>query len=143
MAESVETSLPELQYSGAAASFVVGAGFATLGLVVATPVAVWLQAVLVLGIGAAMLDACRTVARHGGARGVRALRVTRNRHVRVEHGDGRRAAGTLRDGCFVAPWLTIVRWRPEGARFDRTIVVLPDMMPPEEFRKLRVLLKWA
>ena len=49
--------------------------------------------------------------------------------------------GCLADGCFVAPWLTVIRWRPDGARFDRTIAVLPDMLSREDFRRLRVLLK--
>lgn len=55
--------------------------------------------------------------------------------------DGR--AGSLRDGSFVAPWLTVIRWRPAGARFDRTVLILPDMLSREEFRRLRVLLRWA
>jgi hypothetical protein len=46
------------------------------------------------------------------------------------------------DGSFVAPWLTIIRWRPEGAWFDRTIVVLPDMLPADAFRELRLRLRW-
>jgi hypothetical protein len=50
-------------------------------------------------------------------------------------------AGTLRAGAFVAPWLTIVRWRPAGARFDRTLLVAPDMLGESVFRELRVILK--
>ena len=53
--------------------------------------------------------------------------------------DGRR--GTLRDGCFVAAGLAIVRWRPDRAWLDRTRLVAPDMLPAEEFRRLRVLLR--
>jgi len=44
---------------------------------------------------------------------------------------------------FVAPWLTIVRWRPPGARFDRTVMVLPGMLTDDCFRRLRVLLRFA
>ena len=53
------------------------------------------------------------------------------------------AQGTVRDGSFVAPWLTIVRWRRTGARFDRTLLLLPDMLGKEDFRQLRVILKSA
>jgi hypothetical protein len=49
----------------------------------------------------------------------------------------------VRDGSFVAPWLTVVRWRPPGARFDRATIVLPEMLSGEEFRELRVRLRWA
>jgi hypothetical protein len=51
-------------------------------------------------------------------------------------------AGEIRPGSFVAPWLTIVRWRPAGARFDRTLPVVPDMLPAADFRQLRVMLLW-
>jgi toxin CptA len=50
-------------------------------------------------------------------------------------------AGNLRAGSFVAPWLAIVRWRPVGARFDRTLLVAPDMLAAGAFRELRVILK--
>ena len=53
------------------------------------------------------------------------------------------AQGTVRDGSFVAPWLTIVRWRRTGTRFDRTLLLLPDMLGKEDFRQLRVILKSA
>jgi hypothetical protein len=55
--------------------------------------------------------------------------------------DGR--AGSLRAGSFVAPWLAILRWRPAGARFDRTLLVSPDRLSPADFRHLRVIVKNA
>ena len=62
--------------------------------------------------------------------------------VEVEFPDGRLVAGRLADGSFVAPWLTIVRWVPEGARFSRAIVVVPDAVEAQAFRRLRILLRW-
>jgi hypothetical protein len=56
---------------------------------------------------------------------------------------GRLHLGAVQPRCFVAPWLTVVRWRPEGARFDRTFIVLPDMADGDAFRRVRVLLKWG
>ena len=50
--------------------------------------------------------------------------------------------GRIVDGSFVAPWLTIIHWRANGARFTRTLVVMPDAVDPEPFRALRVLLRW-
>ena len=50
--------------------------------------------------------------------------------------------GRIVDGSFVAPWLTIVHWRPQGARFIRTLVVMPDAVDAQSFRALRVLLRW-
>jgi len=48
--------------------------------------------------------------------------------------------GSLAAGSFVAPWLTIVRWRPEGGWMDRSLLVAPDMLGADDFRRLRVLL---
>ena len=50
-------------------------------------------------------------------------------------------AGSVRAGCFVAPWLTVIRWRRAGAHLDRTLLVLPDMLAADDFRRLRVILR--
>ena len=52
-------------------------------------------------------------------------------------------AGRLQDGSFVAPWLAIVRWRPAGAWLDRTLLIAPGMLPADDFRRLRVLLRFG
>ena len=77
----------------------------------------------------------------------RALRKLR-RGVRVKlDGAGAievgKSAGSARDGSFVAPWLTVIRWRPLGAWRDRSLLVAPDMLGAEDFRRLRVLLRWG
>jgi hypothetical protein len=61
--------------------------------------------------------------------------------VRVTLRSGEPCEGRLEPGSFVAPWLTLVRWRPAGARFDRTVLVAPAMAQPEAFRRLRVRLR--
>jgi hypothetical protein len=57
--------------------------------------------------------------------------------------DGRILAGRVQQGSFVAPWLTIVRWRAQGAFFDRTVLIVPAMLKREPFRQLRIALRWA
>ena len=49
----------------------------------------------------------------------------------------------VRPGSFVAPWLTVVRWRPAGGRLDRTLVLLPDAAGSREMRNIRVILRWG
>jgi hypothetical protein len=51
--------------------------------------------------------------------------------------------GRIVAGSFVAPWLTIVRWKPQGAPFTHTLPVLPDAIDAQAFRALRVILRWA
>lgn len=43
---------------------------------------------------------------------------------------------------FVSPYLTVLNLKPEYGRFARHIVLLPDSLEKEEFRQLRVLLRW-
>ena len=43
---------------------------------------------------------------------------------------------------FVAPYLTIIVLKTNKAWFARSVVLLPDMLPRELFRRLRVWLKW-
>lgn len=110
---------------------IAAATLATLALLAATPLRV--DAAILLATAVACL-ACPALR---AARTARQLGIERGGAVRV---DG--VAGELRDGSFVAPWLTLVRWRRAGARCDRTVLVVPDMLPPDDFRALRVLLRW-
>ena len=125
-----------------AAAFVIGSGVATLALLFAMPLAPLLHALVSLWLGAEMLDAYRIVALRLGPRGVREVGIVGD-GLRVVDAVGGVRAGELRAGSFVSPGLTLIRWRPHGARRDRTIVVLPDMLPAEDFRALRVALRFA
>lgn len=58
-----------------------------------------------------------------------------------------------RDGCWhevqvlptstVTSWLAILNFRLEGRRFARHLVLLPDMLNGDDFRRLRVWLRWG
>jgi len=43
---------------------------------------------------------------------------------------------------FVAPYLTVMNLQPAGKFFMRSIVILPDSIKVDEFRQLRVWLRW-
>ena len=127
--------LCELQYSGAVASLLALAALATVGLVAALPWSAPLRACIALGVAGLALR------EHRGLLAVRTLRIGGDGRVSVVSGDGRSREGRLEDGSFVAPWLTLVRWRPDRARFDRTVLVAPGMARREAFRRLRVRLR--
>jgi toxin CptA len=116
---------------------------ATLAVMAFTPMGSFTRAGLGAGVILAFADAIRVVALRRGSRGVSGFRVDLARSIRVRDAAGREREGVLRDGSFVAPWLTLVRWRPSGARFDRTFLLVPGMLDREDFRRLRVLLRWA
>ncbi len=129
-------------YSGALEVTVRRSRIVSAFVVLAAASTLLLIGVLALGACAAVLLAT-TVACLGldalrRESATRRLTIGRDAAVSI---DGR--AGRLQPGSLVAPWLTIVRWRPAGARFDRTLLIVPDMLPAADLRHLRVLLKWG
>jgi hypothetical protein len=133
---NVEAVYCEFKYSGVGDGLLAGAAIATLAVLAATPVAIGLKASLALYV---LALACRA---RRATRRVRAIRIDGERAIRVLGRNGECRTGAVRDGCFVAPWLTIVRWRPQGAWFDRTVLILQDMTGVDELRRLRVLIRW-
>lgn len=54
--------------------------------------------------------------------------------------------GSIRDDSYVGAWLTTIVWCVDGAPWWRpahTILVLPDTLPRNEFRRLRVVLRYG
>ena len=80
-------------------------------------------------------------------RGVPALiHVGHDRRITVTDYEGRSHAGSILDDTFVGAWLTTIVWRRDGLPWWRpasAIVVLPDMLPGEEMRRLRVALRYG
>ena len=116
--EAVEARLGR---SRAVVAFVAVAGAFTTGLMLALPLPPGLEPL------PAAWAACATLHALDRALRPRCVRVALDGSATVDGIDG-----TLRHPCFVAPWLTVIRWRP----------AVPGMLPAEDFRRLRVLLAW-
>lgn len=116
---------------------------ATLAVVAMIPGSAVLKFVVATCVACMALEAIHTIGMQRGRRAVRAILLRRSGEIEVEMASGEWQAGIVLDGSFVAPWLTVVRWRPEGARLDRSVLILPDMLAVEGFRALRVLLRWS
>lgn len=137
-----ETVALSLAPSALAARVIGFMGLGTLGLLAAMPGLVAPRILAATWVTCAGLDAMARVALRRSPHAVRALVLRDSGELLLTLSDGRRLAGHVRDGSFVAPFLTCIRWRAPGHRFDRTVLVLPDMTGREEFRRLRVLLRW-
>ena len=82
-----------------------------------------------------------------------ALQRSSNAIVELEAGEGARVSCRTRDSqwregqalssSFISPWLTVLNLRVAGAARARHLVILPDNVETEAFRRLRVLLRWS
>jgi len=126
--------------SHAAGAWIACAALATVALVAITPGPIAARILAATWVACAALEAVHSRALLRGPRAVRHLRVDSG-SVEVQDGEGRLRTGELRPGSFVAPWLAIVRWRPEGARFDRSLPLVPGMAEAQALRRLRVVLR--
>jgi hypothetical protein len=65
------------------------------------------------------------------------------------HSDGRwsffkegvEVAATLAEAAFIQPWLVILPLRVDTQRRIQRIAIFPDMLPAQDFRRLRVRLR--
>jgi hypothetical protein len=74
------------------------------------------------------------------------LHVGIDRRITVTDCDGRSRAGAILDDSYVGAWLTTIVWRWDESPWWRpatAIVVLPDMLPRDSFRQLRVVLRYG
>lgn len=74
------------------------------------------------------------------------LHVGIDRRVAVTDRSGRSLEGAILDASYVGSTLTTLVWRADGDRWwrpARTMLFLTDSLPPDEFRRLRVVLRYG
>ena len=126
----------DLRYSPAADAFLLAAAGGTLAVVMLVPFPEAARAAITAWIAIAALAARARLRRATW------LRIACDGGVELREG-GVTFAGRVAAGSFVAPWLTIVNWRPQGAWRTRTLVLLPGMVGNAQLRNIRVMLRWA
>lgn len=96
-----------------------------------------------LALGGWALLACRRHAWRTSPRAVVEVMLSSDAVVVVRQRDGRLIAGLVRPATFVHPRFTSIVWRPDRAWLSRSVPLLPDMMGLDDFRRLRVLLRYG
>lgn len=61
--------------------------------------------------------------------------------VRLRQGDW--VSAEVLGTSFVKPWLTVLNLKLEGRRFMLPVVLLPDALNHDDFRRLRAWLRWG
>jgi hypothetical protein len=126
----------------ACAAIAVGCA-AMAALVALLPLEAWTTAGALLAIlGVAVCGFWRCA-----GRGVPVLlHVGHDRRLTASTRDGRSHDGSILDASYVGARLTTIIWRPDGAARwapARTVLILRDTLPAEDFRRLRVLLRYG
>jgi hypothetical protein len=124
----------------------VGVGLAAVGLlavVFAMPFPAWQQGAVMLAVLAWAARTFAVVALRRGPRAITELRLAPDLVLVVHHGDGRLVAGHVRSASYVGALVTSIVWRPDDAWHSRAILIVPDMLPADDFRRLRVMLRYA
>ena len=132
----MESVTCEIKYSGAAIGALLAAVVGTEALLIAIPLAGGVRAACMAYVFLQAARACDALL------ATTALRLDLDRRVEIRF-RGQWRPGVVRDGSFVLPWLTILRWRPEGGRFDLAVMLVPAMASDESLRKIRVLLRFT
>lgn len=106
------------------------------------PGPLWPKALLGLSLAASLVfhgarDAWRLLGRSAVA-----LRLRSDCKCEIGNRLGGWQEARLLGSSFVSPYLTVLNLRPEGRRFARHVVILPDAVDADAFRRLRVLLRW-
>ena len=112
-------------------------------VVLTLPIDPVLSGLAMLGIVVWAGDRIVVVAWRRGPRASVALWLTGDRMLVVRTGAGGLVAGHVRAASYVGPRITTIVWRPDGGRWSRAEWILPDMVPADDFRRLRVLLRYG
>ena len=132
-----------LQPSRRAVAWVVGMALCTCGVVATLPIDPVVVGLVVIAILVWAGDRVVVVALRRGPRASVALWLTGDRTIVVRRGDGRLVAGHVRSSSYVGARITTLVWLPDGAWRARAELILPDMLQPDDFRQLRVLLRYG
>ena len=133
----------ELGRSRLAAAYIFASHVATAALLAYVPGDAMLRAAAVVAIGAHALRALRTCALQSARSAVVAVELSADRRAALIERCGRRCEGRIRAESYVGERLTTLVVRPDGARISRAIAILPDMLPEEELRRLRVRMRYG
>jgi len=132
-----------LARSTIASAAIAALALATSLIVATMPLDPLLVGLALIAIAAWAIDRVQVVGLRHGRRAVRSFELRGDLTLVVVSGDGTASAGRVRRDSYVGARLSTIVWRPYGRWRSRTILLLPDMLPAEEFRRLRVLLRYG
>jgi toxin CptA len=113
-----------------------------LALVLALPLPIWGSAALGASIVGSAVHAILLHALHGLRSSLVGLEISDDCRVSVIDRAGATHGAELLPSSVVTAWLTLLNLRRAGRRRARTLILVPDRVDPDLYRRLRVLLRW-
>lgn len=132
-----------LQPSYRLAAMLLAVHAAAAGLLVMLPLPSWVMPAAVLTLFASAIHAVRRHALLRGRQAITALAFSDRETLRVSLRDGSSHAGRVLGSSTVGTTLTILNLALDGRRLPAHVVVLDDSLPADDFRRLRVWLRWG
>jgi len=131
----------ELARSRVAVAFVSVAWLASAVVVAAIPGSMLLRGLAVVAIGAQALWTLRFWASRTMPNSIVAFELAADGVAVLFEKGGGRPSGRVQPSTYVGTWLVTLVVRLDGSRRSRSIALFPDMMPAEDMRRLRVMLR--
>jgi membrane-bound toxin of toxin-antitoxin system len=132
----------ELRASLDASSAVFVGCVATASLIASLPLPWWLRCLATVLVGMYALALSRRWARGSRPNSIVAIELGLDHRVLITQRGGRVIQGNVQADSYVGPLLTTIVLRPDGMGRSTAIAILPDMLPREDFRRLRVMLRF-
>jgi toxin CptA len=98
---------------------------------------------IALALGLSLAHSVRRCASLSSPRSIVALELTDREHGSIQFARGAWCEARVLPTTYVTPVLTVVNVRVSGLRTLRHVIIVPDNIDADDFRKLRVILRWA
>jgi toxin CptA len=101
----------------------------------------WLALGLVIGTLFSLIYSYRAHLLYRGKRTIRSAEMNGQNEWLITQTDGVEIAAELQPSSYIHPLLSLLNFRSEQGR-ERSLILLPDGIDGDTFRRLRVRLKW-
>jgi hypothetical protein len=142
MRPPVQLRVP-LRPSRIAAAVILTMAAATFGVWLTLPTPYPIDACAAIALAAWARHQVRLNGSRAASGAVVEMMLSSDSVIVVRRRDGKLVAGHVRSSSYVHPAFTSIVWRPDGARWSRTLPLVPDMLDIDDFRKLRVMLRYG
>ena len=124
------------------AAILITAHAGAIGLILNVELPQWVKFAAAVGLVIQCIIVVYRDALLRGAKPIIALEVTSDHGINIQTRRGGWQECKVLGSTYVTPFLTIMNLRLSGERMARHVTLLPDSLDRDEFRRLRVWLKW-